>query len=160
MASSLSAQAQNGKASTIKKTFSRTTSVKNVIQADPAIVWALLTNATDFSRWNSTIVSMEGNITPGGKIQLKSTLDPSRTFKLAVKSFVPEKELIWGDAMGKRTYTLLPDGKGGVIFEMTEKIGGPIFPLFAGKIPSFDASFEQFAADLKTKEKAVQSTRK
>ena len=39
---------------------------------------------------------------------------------------------------------------------MTEHIGGPVFPMFASKIPSFDASFEQFAADLKTAaEKAV-----
>ncbi|MBL8958389.1 MAG: SRPBCC domain-containing protein, partial [Gemmatimonadetes bacterium] len=32
---------------------------------------------------------------------------------------------------------------------MHEKIGGPIFPLFARMIPSFDAAFDQFAADLK-----------
>jgi hypothetical protein len=32
---------------------------------------------------------------------------------------------------------------------MAEKIGGPVFPLFANKIPSFDASFTRFAADLK-----------
>ena len=32
---------------------------------------------------------------------------------------------------------------------MVEKIGGPLFPLFANMIPPFDASFEQFAKDLK-----------
>ena len=32
---------------------------------------------------------------------------------------------------------------------MRENIGGPMFPLFAGMIPSFDEFFEQFAADLK-----------
>ena len=144
----LSATAQNGKANTIKKTFSRTTEVTTEIQADPSIVWALLTDASQFSNWNSTVVSLEGEIQEGNKIQLKSTLDPKRTFKLKVKEMVPNQRLVWGDAMGKRTYTLSPSDKG-VVFFMSEKIGGPMFPLFAGKIPSFDESFEQFAADLK-----------
>jgi hypothetical protein len=38
---------------------------------------------------------------------------------------------------------------------MTEKIGGPIFPLFARMIPSFDQSFEQYAKDLKKEAEAI-----
>ena len=140
--------AQNGQATTEKKTFSRTTSVSTSIQADAATVWGLLTDASNMANWNSTIVSVEGNIAVGEKIQLVSTLDPKRTFKLKVKEIVPNQKLVWGDAMGKRTYTLSPTANG-VLFSMSEKIGGPIFPLFANKIPSFDESFEQFAADLK-----------
>ena len=56
--------------------------------------------------------------------------------------------MVWGDAMGQRTYTLQADG-GTTIFTMTEKIGGLMFPLFANKIPSFDETFETFAKDLK-----------
>ena len=144
----LTANAQSGKATTVKKTFSRTTSVSIEIMATPATIWSLLTNAEQFPQWNSTVISIEGSIEEGNKIKLKSTLDPSRTFKLKVKEMLKEEKMIWGDAMGKRTYTLSPSGKG-VLFSMTEKIGGPIFPLFANKIPSFDESFEQFAADLK-----------
>ena len=62
------------KATTIKKTFSRETTVSINIEADASIVWTLLTNAADFPRWNSTIVSMEGQIKLGEKIKLKSTL--------------------------------------------------------------------------------------
>lgn len=58
------------------------------------------------------------------------------------------EKLVWGDALGERVYTLTKNHNG-VLFNMTEKIGGLMFPLFAKKIPSFDASFEQFAADLK-----------
>ena len=111
MTISTSALAQSSKATTIRKTFSRSTSISTTIQADPSIIWALLTNATDYKRWNSTIVSIEGEIAPGEKIKLKSTLDPKRTFKLKVKKFDAEKNLVWGDAMGKRTYTLSPNGK-------------------------------------------------
>lgn len=139
---------QLGKAFTVKKTFNRTTTIHQNIQADPATIWKLLTNAADFSKWNSTVISIEGSIQAGEKIKLKSTLDPSRTFKLKVKEFVPNQQLSWGDAMGTRSYLLERKG-GNTHFTMTEKIGGPIFPLFASKIPSFDESFEQFTSDLK-----------
>ena len=67
---------------------------------------------------------------------------------------VPNQTLVWGDAMGQRTYTLQAQGNS-TVFTMTEKIGGFMFPLFANKIPSFDASFEQFAADLKKEAESI-----
>ena len=124
---SISTAAQQGRATTEKKTFKRTTSISQVIQADPSVVWGLLSNAQDFPRWNSTIISLEGEIRENAKIRLTSTLDESRTFKLKVKEFLPEQKLVWGDAMGERTYTLSPT-QSGTQFTMTEKIGGPIFP--------------------------------
>ena len=147
-------QTTSGKAITIKKTFSRETSVSTTISADPAILWALLTRAADFPRWNSTVTSIKGEIKQGGTIELKSTLDEKRTFKLKIKEFVPEKRLVWGDAQGSRVYTL-EKGSGGVHFTMSERIGGPLFPLFAGMIPSFDESFERFAADLKKEAETI-----
>ena len=150
---------QEGKATTTRKTFSRETSVSTTIQADPAIVWALLTHASDFPRWNSTVTSMKGEIREGGSVELKSILDDKRTFKLQVKEFLPEKRLVWGDAMGTRVYTL-EEVSGGTRFSMTEKIGGPLFPLFAGSIPSFDEVFERYAADLKKEAEAIQTSKK
>jgi uncharacterized protein YndB with AHSA1/START domain len=150
-----SSVAQNGKAGTVKKTFSRETSVSIEIKADLSIVWSLLTDASGFPRWNSTIISIDGNIAPGEKINLRSTLDPKRTFKLKVKEFHRENKLVWGDAMGSRIYTLHKSGDRSILFSMTEKIGGPLFPLFAKMIPSFDKSFEQFAVDLKKEAESI-----
>ena len=99
--------AQNGIATTTKTTFSRQTSVSIEIKADTSIVWALLTKVSDYSRWNSTVTLIEGNIALGEKIKLKFTLDAKRTFNLKVKEFEPEKRLVWGDAMGNRVYTLI-----------------------------------------------------
>lgn len=149
----------NGKAVTIKKIFSRETAVSIDVQADKSIIWALLTNAGDYSRWNSTIISIEGTIAKGEKIKLKSTLDPKRVFKLSVKEFEPDSRLVWGDAMGKRVYTLKSIGNGLSNFSMNEKIGGPIFPLFAKMIPPFDQSFEQFAKDLKNEAETISKTK-
>ena len=149
----------DGKATTTKSIFSRETSVSTTIHADPSIVWALLTNAADIPRWNSTVTSIKGNIRAGEKIELKSTLDDKRTFKLRVKEFVPEKRLVWGDAQGSRVYTIDKGAGNGVRFTMTEKIGGPLFPLFAGFIPSFDESFERYAADMKKEAESIQNSK-
>lgn len=149
----------NQKATTVKKTFGRETSVGASIAADPSIVWALLTHASDYPRWNSTIVSIQGEIKAGGTIELKSALDEKRTFKLKVKEFVPQKRLVWGDAMGSRVYSLEKSGNG-TSFSMMEKIGGPLFPLFAGMIPPFDESFDKFTADLKKEAETIQRSKK
>ena len=152
-------QKNDGKAKTTKKTFSRETSVSTTIFADPAIVWALLTNASDIPRWNSTVTSIKGEIREGNTIELKSTLDEKRTFKLKVKEVVPEKRLMWGDSQGNRVYTIDKGSGNGVLLTMSEKIGGPLFPLFARYIPPFDESFERFAADLKKEAESIQKTK-
>ncbi len=149
----------NGKATTLKTTFSRETSIGIEIKADPAILWALLTNALDYPRWNSTVISIDGNIALGETITLKSILDPKRTFKLKVKEFEPAKRLVWGDGQGNRVYELADKGNGTVAFSMTEKIGGLMFPLYAKYIPPFDKSFEQFAADLKKEGEAIMKSK-
>lgn len=151
--------APDGKAVTTKTMFSRETAVRIPIQADPAIIWSLLTNAADYPRWNSTIISLEGEIRPGETLKLKSTLDENRTFNLKVKEMEPERRLVWGDSQGSRVYSLSQGQGDTVIFTMREKIGGLFFPLFARFIPPFDLSFEQFAADLKRESEAIQNGR-
>ncbi len=150
---------QTATANTVKTTFSRQTSVSISINADPAIIWALLTKASDYPRWNSTVTSIEGDIVLGQTIKLRSILDAKRVFKLKVKEWIPEKRLVWGDAQGNRAYTIAKNENGSTQFSMTEKIGGLMFPLYAKMIPPFDQSFEQFAADLKKEAELIMSTK-
>lgn len=138
-------------AKTTKKLFSRETEVAIDIRARPQDVWSVLTNATEYPRWNTTVVSLDGQIALGERIQLKSVLDPKRTFKLKVLELEAPRRMVWGDAMGKRTYEITEKDSSTVTFSMREKIGGPLFPLFAGMIPPFDEVFDKFAADLKKK---------
>jgi len=154
----LSSIAQSGKATTEKRTFSRETTVSIDINADASIIWDLLTNASDFPRWNSTIISIDGEIKLGEKIKLKSTLDEKRTFKLKVKEFESGKRMVWGDGKGNRVYSIA-ENENGVSFTMTEKIGGLMFPMYAKYIPPFDESFEQFAADLKQEAETIYQTK-
>lgn len=154
----INSNAQDGKATTERKTFSRQTVVSINIKSDPSIIWTLLTNASDFPRWNSTIVSLGGEIKLGEKIQLISTLDEKRTFKIKVKEMDIEKSMIWGDGKGNRIFTL--EKKGDFIkFTMNEKMGGFMFPMYAKYIPPFDESFEQFALDLKTEAEKISATK-
>ena len=142
-------------AKTTHRLFSRETEVAIDIRAPVETIWSLLTSAANYPSWNSTVLSIAGEIALGSKIALRSTLDPKRTFKLTVREFQPPLRLVWGDAMGRRSYVLTPKGEGIVTFTMHEKIGGPLFPLFARMIPSFDESFDQFAADLKKKAESL-----
>lgn len=119
-----------GRVITTKKTFSLETAVSIDIKADRRIIWALLTNANDFPRWNSTVISIDGLIAPGEKIKLKSTLDPNREFKLKVKEFDSENRLAWGDAMGTQVYTLKSIGNALTNFTMVEKNWRSAIPIF------------------------------
>lgn len=150
---------QNAKATTVKKTFHRETSVSIEIKADASIVWALLTRASDYPRWNSTVTSIQGIIAVGEKIKLKSILDAKRTFTLKIKEVESEKRLVWGDGQGNRVFTLSKNPTGTVTFSMIEKIGGLPFPLYAHMIPPFDESFEQFANDLKKESELIMDSK-
>ncbi len=160
MTTSTFSNAQNGTSKTDKKVFNRSTSVSITIDADPEIIWTLLTNASDFPRWNSTIISLEGEIEKGKKIKLKSTVDSSRTFKLKVKSMEPAQSMVWKSGVapffrGERTYTISENQNRTTTFSMREKLGGLMFPLASKSIPSFDESFEQFAKDLKSEAESI-----
>lgn len=147
-------------ARTTRRFFSRETEVEVDIRATAAEIWAVLVDGASWADWTPTIVRLEGAIAPGGRVRLRSSLDPKREFALTIREFVPNERLTWGDAMGQRTYALTPLRGAGVRFRMQEKIGGPFFPLFARMIPSFDESFDRFAADLKRRaeSRATQGT--
>jgi hypothetical protein len=55
---------QNGKAITVKKFFSRETSIRIDINANPSQIWSLLTRASDYPIWNSTVISIVGPLFP------------------------------------------------------------------------------------------------
>lgn len=143
----------NGRANKTKSTFRLEYSAGINIQAKPERVWALMTNAGDFPRWNSTVKSIEGKIALGQTIKLVAAIAPARTFSLSIIEFVPEKKMVWsdGNAMfkGVRTYLLNAKGDGSTDFTMAEVYTGLMLPMIAGSLPDFGSTFEQYLADLK-----------
>ena len=48
--------------------FSELCRVETTIRATPEIVWAILTDARNFPRWNSTVTAIEGEIREEGQL--------------------------------------------------------------------------------------------
>jgi hypothetical protein len=125
------------------------------IRASAKAIWALLTNAPDFPRWNSTVQSIEGPITLGQKLALRVPAAPGRVFRPKVTALEPEARMVWSDGMapmfkGVRTYTLEPRGGDSTDFAMVETFSGVMLPMIRGSLPDFGPIFEQYAADLKS----------
>ena len=143
-----------GRAHKTRQTFRLECGVAIDIAAPADKIWALLTDAAAFPRWNSTVQSIEGQIALGGKIRVRVPLAPERVFKLKVAAFDPGRRMVWRDGMapmfrGERTFTLRPTDHGAVEFSMVEVFSGLMLPMIAGSLPDFAPSFEQYAADLK-----------
>ena len=151
----------NGRANKTKSAFRMEYSAGINIKAKPERVWALMTNAADFPRWNSTVKSMEGKIGMGEVVRLVATIAPTRSFNLKVIEFVPEKKMVWTDEKtnpmfkGVRTYILSPKADGSTDFTMSEVYTGLMLPMIAGSLPDFRPAFEQYLADLKREAEGV-----
>jgi hypothetical protein len=143
----------NGRANKTKSAFRMEYSIGVNVKAKTDKVWAIMTNATDFPRWNSTVKSIEGKIASGETIKLVAVISPNRTFNLHIVEFIPEKKMVWsdGNAMfkGVRTYKTTSKSDGSTDFTMSEEYTGLMMPMIAGSLPDFTATFEKYASDLK-----------
>ena len=151
----------DGKSRTVKTLFSRTTTVSNLIHADLSCIWSILTNAEDFARWNSTIISLDGAFKKGNKLIIQSNIDLDKKSIYRVVSVTPEKEMVWvfgNPAVFKSnlTYTVEQNEDGDCVFIMTEVLSGFFAPLILMFTPDFDETFSQFAQDLKEEAEIIQ----
>ncbi|MFN0032703.1 MAG: SRPBCC family protein [Flavobacteriales bacterium] len=144
----------NGKAQKTRTTFKLTCSVSNKINATPEKIWKLLTDADNYTKWNSTLTSLEGEIALGGLVKMKVPEAPGRVFKVKVVEFKSNRSMLWQDGfapmfMGRRYFTLTPGNDGSTVFSMSEVFTGLMLPMIAGKLPDFVPIFEKYADDLK-----------
>jgi len=137
-----------------ESTFTLQYAVSASIAAPTSVIWQLLTNATDFPTWNSTVQKIEGNIVLGNTLRLKTPLAPGRTFTLKVSTLLPQQKMVWQDGFypffrGTRTFNLHEQADGSTLFTMSETFTGIMLPLIKGSLPDFRESFAQYAIDLK-----------
>ena len=132
----------------------RSYEVRRMIDAPAATVWNLLTDASTYADWNTSVRSIEGPIASGNTIKLVSELDPKRTFKLKVSGMDAPTRMVWSDGMplglfkGERTFTIT-EADGSCEFHMIEAFTGPRAGLITKAIPDMTDSFAQFADGLK-----------
>jgi hypothetical protein len=139
--------------------FAMTCGVKVNIRANAEIVWSLLTDAKGFSRWNSTVTGIEGEIREGERLRLHVP-GTSRIFTPKVSGVVPQRVMTWSDGIagifkGVRTFVLKPRNDTSVDFMMEEHFSGVIFALTKGMLPDFRPIFETYAKDLKREAERV-----
>jgi len=137
----------------------KTFQVSTLINAAPETIWAILTDASKYTTWNTTVDRVDGKIAPGEKVTVHAKASPGRAFPVRVTEFVPGSKMIWTGGMplglfkGERTFTLV-SRNGKVEFCMSEVFRGLMSPLIEKSIPDLQPAFEQFAADLKKRAEA------
>ena len=67
-----------GTATSRAAAFRMDCSIRCDITASPDRIWALLTNAAEFPRWNSTVTSLTGQIALGERLELRGSLPDFR----------------------------------------------------------------------------------
>jgi len=135
-------------------TFRMACAIRASVRASPERVWALLTDAAGFARWNSTVTRVEGTIAEGQRLTLEVPSAPGRLFKPRVSSVEPGRSMVWSDGMspmfkGVRTFTLTPAAGGSTEFSMTEELSGLMLPMIKRALPDFAPVFERYVEDLR-----------
>ena len=107
--------------------------VEASIRATPEIVWAILTDAKNFPRWNSTVTAREGEIRDGGRLRVHVP-GTDRTFTPGVTDVAPPERMTWAGGFaplfkGVRTFTLRRGNE--------ERFSGLMLPLVKKSLPDF-----------------------
>jgi hypothetical protein len=125
------------------------------IGAPAESIWSILTDASGYPIWNSTVEKITGRIAPGEKVTVHAKVTPGRAFPLTVTAFEPARRMVWTGGMplglftGTRTFTVTPQPDGSVAFAMREEFSGLLAPLITRSIPDLRPAFDAFAGDLK-----------
>jgi hypothetical protein len=135
------------------RAFSLTCAVEANIRANATVIWRILTDADGFSRWNSTVSRIEGQIREGERLRLHVP-GTDRTFTPMVSDVVPNQRMTWTGGFapifkGVRTFTLRPRDDGSTDFEMEERFSGLMLPLVKDSLPDFGPVFASYANDLR-----------
>ena len=127
--------------------------VRRHIAAEPAAVWAVLTDGDRLGAAETGIQRIDGRIEPGGTFTLWSKAMPDRGFKTRVTEMEPPLRMVWvgglpaGLFRGVRSFTLTPAADG-TDFVMREEFTRSMLPLIWRSMPDLQPSFNTFAEGL------------
>jgi hypothetical protein len=136
-----------------REVFSLFCRVDVTVRARAERVWALLTDAVGFPRWNSTVTRIEGEIREGGnlKVHVPGT---DQVFAPRVSGVVANERMTWTGGFspvfkGVRTFELRSRTDGTTDFTMAERFSGLMIPLVQRAMPDFGPVFARYADDLR-----------
>src|SRR5437870_964841 len=67
---------------------------RTALRANPDTIWAVLTDAANYSRWDSGVERVEGRIAPGETIKVFVKVNPGRAFPVKVIEFEPGQRMV------------------------------------------------------------------
>lgn len=132
-----------------------------VIQAAPEAIWQVLTDASAYPQWNTTVTRVDGTIALGQKVTVHAKVAPGRAFPVKVVAMEAPRRMVWSGGMplglfkGERVFALEPKAGGGVEFTMREDYSGLLAPLITKSIPDLQPAFDEFAACLKARAERI-----
>lgn len=123
------------------------------VRAPAERIWALLTDAAGFPRWNSTVSKIEGEIRDGGRLRVHVP-GTDQVFAPRVSGVVPNERMIWTGGFspvfkGVRTFELRSAGVNTTDFTMAERFSGLMIPFVKRAMPDFGPIFTRYADDLR-----------
>src|SRR5579862_5751743 len=129
-----------------------------VIQAAPAAVWSVLTDAAGYASWNPEIVAIEGEFAVDSRITAHVRLGKGavRRVSLRVTDFDPPISMEWTGGMplglfvGRRQLTVSPHAQGAE-FRMVVTMTGPLAALMVKSTGDRQPEIDQFSAALKAR---------
>lgn len=148
-----SADVSAPRAAQTQHAFSMVCAVEVNIHASAQAIWSILTDASRFPRWNSTITRIDGEIRDGERLRLHVP-GTARTFAPRVSGVIANERMIWTGGVaplftGVRMFELRPRADGSTDFAMRERFSGLMLPVIRRFLPDFGPVFTSFAADLK-----------
>ena len=127
------------------------------IEANPADVWAVLTEVRGWRDWASGVDRVEGRVALGEPLTIYATMIRSKPFQVTVTEIRPREAMRWraglpfGTAIIERTYALDAQADGGTVLTVREDHTGPLAGLLDRRTPDLNPSFRQFCAGLKAR---------
>ena len=143
--------------------FAMRCEVEVTIRTGAEIVWSLLSDARGFSRWNSTVTGIQGEIREGEQLRLHVP-GTNRTFTPRVSDVEPARRMVWSNGLplvfkGVRTFVLTPRDSTSTDFAMEERFSGAMFALTKRMLPDFRPIFEAYANDLRREAERIAGVR-
>lgn len=109
------------------------------IDAPASIVWSIITDFEDFTRWNPFIKEIAGNLKEGSQIEvfIKPPKFSGMKFKPKILIYKPGKELQWLGKLwipkffdGEHSLIIKEIGKNKILFIQKERFNGLLYSLF------------------------------
>jgi hypothetical protein len=127
------------------------------IRATPESVWAILTDASSYERWNPEIVRVEGRIALGEKIKAHVLLHGGvvQPVTVRVTTLEPPQRMVWTGGMplglftGRRIFSVKPADGESIEFTMQVQFSGLLSSLIAKSLGDRQPDIDALAAGLK-----------